>query len=216
MKFSILVSLVAFATIASTMQAASAQESRGARFNFAPNVWKSESVRLPKGYGGPEPMHNVRPGAVPSNLLGVDPSMLAKPAPPPIVAVQPAMPMVSAQMSVPRANASFNPIFGKPQVAPMPATVPQQAVAMPMTTKPVVAKAAPAARRQVATGVQGVLRKPPSGRPTNITPMSGTPAVASYKEGFGYSPGLLLPSNSSGGSRTTTAVSGVIVGKKHK
>lgn len=212
MKLSILASLIAFATIASTMQAASAQESRGARFNFAPNVWRSESVRLPKGYAAPDPVHNVRAGAVPSNLLGVDPSMLAKPAPPPIIAAHPAVPMVSSQVNIPRANATFNPMFGKPQVAQLPAPVPQQAVAMPMPRTTAPAKAAPAGKPRYAArpSVSGRLLTPVK---RNVTPQTATPAVASYREGFGYSPGLLLPSNS-GGSGANTTVTGKLI--RHK
>jgi hypothetical protein len=213
MKFSILASLMTIATIATSMQSASAQESRGARFNFAPNVWKSEGVRMPKGYGNPDPVHAVRAGAVPSgNLLGVDPSMLSKPAPPPVVAAAPVMTSVTPAMFVPKTNANFNPMFGKPQVAQLPAPVPQQAVAMPMTTKPLVARSAPAGKRHVNTAVGGRLLTPTR---RYVAPTSATPAVASYPTNFGYSPGPLLPSSGNGVS-ASTKLSGVILGRKHK
>lgn len=211
MKLSILVSLVTLASIAGSMQSASAQESRGARFNFAPNVWKSESVRMPKGYGNPDVVHAVRPGSVPSNLLGVDPSMLAKPAPPPVVAAAPVMTSVTPNMFVPKTNSAWNPMFGKPQAAQLPAPVPQQAVAMPMTTQPMKAKSAPAGRPRVNTAVAGRLMRPAH---RSISPASASPAVASYPTNFGYSPGPLLPST--GGMNSSATVKGVIVGRKHK
>lgn len=212
MKLSLFVSLVAISAIASSMQSASAQEARGARFNFAPNVYRVEQSRVPKDYGA-EPAHNVRAGAVPnSNLLGVDPSMLAKPAPPPpVVAARPAMTSVTPAMFVPKTNSAFNPMFGKPQVAQLPAPVPQQAVAMPMQMKPATAAPAQAApRRHVNTAVAGRLMKPVR---RNIAPTTATPAVASYGKNFGYVPGAYLPS-SSGGASTSTIVHGVIVNQK--
>jgi hypothetical protein len=217
MKFSILVSLVSIATIASAMQTASAQESRGARFNYAPNVWKSESARLPKGYGNPPAAHTVQAGAVPSgNLLGLDPTMLTKPAPPPIVATQPAMMSVTPRMfaPVPTAKATFNPMFGTPQAA-QPQSMPQQAPAMPMQMKAAPANHAPVAVvAHHSQGLSGRLMHPPRGR--SIAPASATPAVASYAPGVGYSPGPLLPSTSSGGMRASTSLNGVIIGRKHK
>lgn len=213
MKFSILVSLVTLASIAS-MQAASAQEGgRGARFNFAPNVWKSESVRMPKGYGAPEPVHNVRAGAVPSsNVLGLDPSMLAKPAPPPpVVAARPVMTAVTPAMFIPKTNATFNPMFGSPKVAHLPPSVPQQAVAMPIAMKPVAANRAPVAVRR-STAVAAVLK-----RPRFHAPVPASSAVAaSYPTGFGYSPGPLLPSTARATS-TSTALNGRLLTKiRHK
>lgn len=216
MKLSILVSLVSIATIASAMQTASAQESRGARFNYAPNVWKSEGVRLPKGYGNPPAAHTVQAGAVPSgNLLGVDPTMLTKPAPPPVVATQPAMMSVTPRMSVPvpTAKASFNPMFGTPQVAHLPPSVPQQAAAMPMPMKAAPATHAPVVVARHTQGLSGRMLTHPV---RHIAPASATPAVASYPTNFGYSPGPLLPSSSSGGMKTSTALSGVIISRKHK
>jgi hypothetical protein len=220
MKFSILVSLMALASIATSMQTASAQESRGARFNYAPNVWKSESVRMPKGYGAPDPVHNVRAGAVPSgNLLGIDPSMFTKPAPPPpVIAARPATTSVTPAMFIPKANASFNPQFGKPQVAQLPASaVPQQAVAMPMQMKPIAATNhhAPVVAARHSTQVAGRMLRPAF---RNVAPATASPAVASYPTNFGYSPGPLLPSSSSGGGSASTKVSGVLIGRsaRHK
>lgn len=208
----LLVSLVTLSAVVTSMQSASAQEAntRGARFNFAPNIYRTEASRVPKGYNA-EPVHNVRAGSVPSsNLLGLDPSILAKPAPlPPVVAAHPAMPMVSAQAFVPKANANFNPMFGKPMVAQLPAPVPQQAVALPIQMKPVAAASAPTAKRHVATtALSGRLLKP---KYRQVRPASAAPGVASYGNNFGYTPGAYLPSS---GMSTQTDVHGVIVKQK--
>ncbi len=213
MRLSLLVSLVTLSAIASSVQVASAQETRGARFNFAPNTYKTESSRVPKGYGAPDPEHNVRAGSVPTNNhFGLDPSFLAKPAPPPqIIAARPAaipMPTVSARAFVPQSNANFHPSFGRPMVAQaqqLPASVPQQAVAMPIPQQVHPAMAAPArvARRHVNTGVNARLMTKIPRR--TINPASATPAVASYGKGVGYTPGAYLPS-ASGGMSTQTEV----------
>lgn len=216
MKISLFVSLAVITFAASSMQTASAQEARGARFNFAPNVYRTEQSRLPKGYGA-EPMHNVRAGAVPSsNLLGVDPSMLAKPAPPPpVIAAHPAMTSVTPAMFIPKTNAGFNPMFGKPQVAQLPAPVPQQAVAIPMQMKPATAAPAQAApRRHVNTGVAGRLLTPPRRR--NIAPTTASPAVASYGKNFGYVPGAYLPSSGGSGGATTDVTGRLLTKTKHR
>lgn len=215
MKVKTLVSLLVLAGIATSMQSADAQEGRraGARFNFAPNVWKNEAAILPKGYATPDPAHNVRPGAVPSNnMLGLDPAMLTKPAPPPVM--QPhAMPTVASQVSVPRTNTNFNPMFGKPMVAQLPAPIPMQASPLPMAAKPLAATpaSAPAGKRHVATGVSGRLMRP-ARRPA-VRPESATPAVASYGKNFGYVPGAYLPS-STGGINARAELSGKLLRNK--
>ena len=216
MKVSIYVSLIALVGIAS-MQSASAQEGRGARFNYAPNVWKAESARVPKGYGEfADPQHNVRSGAVPSkSLLGLDPLMTSKPAP--VTALPPPMPVVSAQAALPKATPSFMPAFGKPMMAqamPLP-TMPQTAVAQP-TINPnqaQPAKSAPAAR-VVHTGLSGRVRVPSR---SVVTPASATPAIASYGNNVGYDPGAYLP-KTGGGSSASTRLNGVLLTpvKNHK
>ncbi len=227
MKFSATLSLIAIAAAASSMQAASAQESRGARFNYAPNVWKTEAARVPKGYGQyAEPQHNVQAGAVPSNnVLGLDPTMLAKPlAPVAQVASHPATTSLTPSWSTPRTNASFQPAFGKPQGivaqslppalhAPVMPTRPQSIV--PATSKPVVAASAPAARGQHHSGNHAAVsgRVMPF-RPRNVTPVAATPAVASYDKGFGYLPGAYLPSSS--GSATQSLSGKLLTDPRHK
>lgn len=218
MRTAIYVSLIAI-TALSAFQSASAQEgapTRGARFNYAPNVYKVESANLPKGYGQfATPTHNVRAGGVPSkSLLGLDPAMLQKPMPipQPVVAARPAATSVTSQVSVPKTW--FNPMFGTPNtVAQLPSPMPQQAVAMPIApARPqhAVTRSAPVANHAVRTGLSGRVRLP---KRHNVTPLMASPAVASYGKNFGYVPGPLLPSNS-GGASATSSVSGKIMYKK--
>lgn len=207
MKLSVL-TLATIALAVTSVQSASAQETRGARFNYAPNRWKSETAPLPKGYGEyAAPAHNVRAGAVPSsNMLGLDPAMLERPAPPPPiqqVAARPATTSVTPSWSVPKTNASFNPAFGRPQSvvaqsmpAAMPAPGPALAKPQAAPVKPAVAAPIHVARHRPAsvhTGVSGRLMRPHM--PT-VSPASATPAVASYGKNFGYTPGPYMPTSS--------------------
>jgi hypothetical protein len=224
MKLSASLTLIVMAFVASSMvQSASAQETRGARFNYAPNIWKSESARVPKGYGEHADVpHNVRSGSVPgTNMLGLDPGLLEKPAPPPQVAVRPATTSVTPRMFVPKTNAAFNPAFGRPQglvaqslpaAMPVPAPVvarPQSAPIRPATAPAHVARHRPIAR---STGVSGRLMRP---RIQNapITPAAATPAVASYNKNFGYVPGAFLPQNS---RNANAEVTGKLMKPGHK
>jgi hypothetical protein len=207
MKLSLYITLSAIIGIA-TMQAASAQQAPGARFNFAPNTWKAESGNVPKGYG--EPAHNVQSGSVPTNdILGVDPVMLSKPAPLPVVTTR-----LTPQLMAPKtnANANFNPAFGRPTLAQLPSTapvVPQHATAMPMArVNPAAAQPAQAAKPMVQTKVAAVLKP----RHTTVQPRKAAPVIASYPTNFGYVPGQMLAHNTASGHRTTTtSVNGVLL-----
>jgi hypothetical protein len=201
----------------SAVQAASAQDApRGARFNYAPNVWRAEHANIPKGYGDyVEPTHAVKQGSMPSkNLLGLDPMMLSKPAPtPPVPQTN-----VTATAQAPKTNASFMPAFGKPMLAQAP-VMPQAATAKPyVPVKPEIAAPAQAAPQPavVASNTKSV-----SGRvhvPTRHVPApeSATPHVASYSDSDRfYTPSTpTLPS--SGGGTATTKVSATLITKsKH-
>jgi hypothetical protein len=215
MKLSTLLSLAIVALAATSMQSASAQETRGARFNYAPNIWKAEKASVPKGFGEHADIpHNVQSGAVPShNMLGLDPSFLEKPpAPVPQVAARPATTSLTPRLFVPKTNASFNPAFGRPQgvvAQSLPAAMPAP---VPMVAKPQVAMTKPAtAPAQVAkvhhpsyvhTGVSGRLRTP---HLPSVVPASATPSIASYGPGVGFLPGAYLPGN---GKSASTGLSG--------
>lgn len=228
MKIKFLPVVIAIAAVAgiTSMQEANAQESRGARFNFAPNVWKAEEPRMPRGYNA-MPQHAVRNGAVPkgNDFLGLDNIPASRPTPPQVAPI--ARTNVAAVPYIPRTQASvqpspFNPAFGNPlsatparpltpQVAqtPAPLTPPARAA------QPVLAKAAPAGRpasigrrHHTTTGVSGRLasRPKPSGA-------AATPQALSYDRG--YVPGGSIAAANSGAGNASGTVSGRVL-NQHK
>lgn len=96
-------------------QAPAMAQNRGARFTFAPNVYKLESHPSPRSaWRGPQPQTSVAHGHVPksSSFLGVSPSLLTRPAP---VARQPlTRSTTSIAISAPKTNASYKKHFGEP------------------------------------------------------------------------------------------------------
>jgi hypothetical protein len=218
MKLSAYITLAAIIGI-TTMQTASAQESRGARFNFEPNKWRGASPKAKEAF---EPMHNVQAGSVPtSDILGVDPTMLAKPQPqaqPQPIQMPIVITKVTPQIMAPKTTAktNFNPAFGKPTLAQLPAPiVPQQAVAQPIAPiQPAAAQPAQAAKPIVRTAVQAHLLRTAS-RP--IKPATAAPAIASYPTNFGYVPGQMLAHNASvHTNKIATSVNGVLLSNHHQ
>ncbi len=223
-RFFLVSILTAAAASALFVQQADAQEqrgSRGARWTFAPNIYKIEQPRIPQGYEAPS---KVRQGAVPqsASFLGVDPGMLnsrpAPIAPRQQVAARPASPQVTGKAFVP--NTSFHPSFGQP-VQPLQAGAPMHMATLPPAVAPVPQAAAPAAARPAASPVHkatkpasrpyhatrtvsGVLKKP-----SKTAGQSASPAVATYSSG--YMPGGHLPAQSGAGSSVKTAVNGRII-----
>lgn len=180
------------------------QRPPGARFAFAPNVYRMEQPRMPKGYGA-APAPSVAAGSVPSsNMLGLDPSVLQRPQQ--HVAARPAASNVAGQAFIPKAvpQVAFNPAFGS--AAPIqPMQSPAMAMAQPMARAAAPAKApvARSAGRRRTTNVSGKLKTPIR---------HSTPAmVASYGPGFGYTPGGHMPSQSGGNMSTRTSVSGQVL-----
>ena len=219
MKLSLYLSLIALATVATSVLPASAQEggrAPGARFNFAPNTWKQESS--PARNAMPDPAHTVRSGMVPGgNPLGLDPLLLAKPPAPlpkltPIIASQPATTSLTPSMRIP--NTSFKPMFGKPMETSPLSAFPQKMAQLPVPQQavPVAAKSAPVAVAHTSRsrGVSGRVKPWAHTEPT-----SASPGVASYGNGVGYVPGAYLPSTASSGGGASTRLSGVILTKKH-
>jgi hypothetical protein len=206
-------------------QSASAQESggpreRGNRFNFAPNRWKVDTGNMPAMPA--EPVHAVRSGAVPRNMFGLDPGMLAtRPAPMPMPVARPVTTSVTPQVFVPKT--SFNPAFGKPTQPVQPLTaqpalplapMPMQAMAKPpIQAKPAAASHPVALRRNTATAIRWNARKPSIA----TAPIKASPEVASYGNKF-YSPGAPLSSNNIGSLSSQTSLNGRIIsrGKKSK
>jgi hypothetical protein len=205
-------------------------EAKGARFEFAPNVWRQEGVRVPKSPGA-EPVHSVRSGAVPqgTSFLGLDPHMLA-PAPKPVatqtqVAARASVPVVTSHLAVPKAT--YNSAFGKPvgqaaapaQMPPVIASVPVAQPPLPQVAtakslqpaKPTVKAVAKRPGVQVSRSVSGKLRKPvKTAAPTGMIASAGK-GIDSYGKNFGYVPGAFLPAVGGDGLTTQTNVSGRLI-----
>lgn len=212
-------SLVSFQAVSAQEQ----QQQRGARFNFAPNIWKTEEARIPNNrYAPAQPAHAVKHGSMPqsSNFL-LDPSMIPE-APKPVIATAPTT-NLSHQVSIPRTNAqlpktNYQPAFGRPLSAPpmAVASLPPQAMA-PITqaAKPAAMKSAPihAAKHVSASLRHNHARTGVSGRLLTRTHPVGqsAPVAASYGKNFGYQPGGYLPTQSGTGVSTRSEVSGRIL-----
>jgi hypothetical protein len=214
------------AAVAAAQPAVQAQEEKrtpSARWDYAPNVWKKETMQLPRNHGYESgPAVNVRSGSVPrSNMLGIDPNYLAKaPAPmaAPLIHVSHA---VSAVPIVPIAAKPKNPLeafqhaFGHPISAtpPMVASLPQGLPALPgqplaaPTSKTVSARHLPI--RSHSANLNGKLLTPQH----RYGQSAGSPAalpIASYPTGVGFTPGAFSPRAGSGTS-TNAVVNGRII-----
>ena len=200
-----LASMITVAAAGLLCQSAQAQERPGARFKFAPNVYKIEQARVPSDVDGPR---MVKQGAMPrsSSFLGVDPGYLTRPQ---VAAVPVAQPQVSAKAFVP--NTSFMPSFGQPintqalqaggPIAMAP-SMPKAPVAAP--ARPVHTAKRPVSRQHIAKAVSGKLVKP-----SHTPAQSATPAT--YGNNVGYVPGGFVPVQSGYGASTRADVHGRII-----
>jgi hypothetical protein len=221
-KFAILSTTIAIIAASSTVQAAYAGDRPGARFTFAPTVYKLEEARLPAGYGAPAPSnHSVSHGSMPSgrSMLGIDPTMLAaRPAPRPAPRVAPiATTNVAASPSwtnlVPNLN-PFAPVankgqFGSPlNVPPVVASLPPQAAkAQPKSIAPASSNTNLSGKinpRRSSTAVAARLAKPARA----LAARQGAP-IQSYGNNFGYTAGSTAPT----GSGASTTVHGDVYGR---
>ena len=211
MKFKfLLLSLAIFA--AGQALPANAQEGGGSgsgimdggnRWIYKPNVWGSKPKQKiqPKAYVP----HNVSQGSTPtasSMLGGLLPSEL-KPAPAP----PPVQKEVQAIASIPHVQAApFRNDFGAPVVEHIARPKPMTESSMPD------AKSMTPPQASSSGNVYGKLRKPhyPIAQIARANPL---PQIQSYG-GQGYSPGA-YQAGSGAAQSTHTAVSGVIVSKRH-
>ncbi len=226
-KFAIL-STIAIIAASSTVQSAEAQ---GARFKYAPNVYKMEEARIPHGAGALQPpsQHSVTHGSAPRGMasLGLDPSMLAA-RPQPVSRGPRVAPIAQTQLSgipsftsvVPMLN-PFAPVqnkgqFGTPlNVPPVMASLPPQA------SKPQAAQLKPTAPvtasnlsgrinpRRSTNNVSGRIAKPARA----LAAKQGSP-IQTYGNNNFYQPGSTVPSGS--GLSSHTSVNGVILYKSTK
>lgn len=191
--------LAGFATLTVGQSPAMAQN-RGARFTFAPNVYRMESHPKPRSaWRGPQPQHKVAHGRVPqgSSFLGVSPSMLKRSAP----AHQPLTRSTThGAIKTANAKASYKKHFGNPT-----ALAAKQAPAMKSPKRTVkksvkskVAKRSVNARR---------IKKKRHHTPARV-------AKANKIKGYGnnfFTPGGHTPTSS--GSRASTSVKGRVIHK---
>lgn len=212
-----LLSILSMAALVISAPAANAQaKERGARWSFAPNIYKVEQPRLPQGYDAPS---TVRSGAMPqsSNFLGVDPGMLNSRPPSPVsqVAARPAAPQVTGRAFVP--NTAFKPSFGQP-IQPLNAGAPIQMAHVPPSAH-IPQMAAPTAARPAAPAhyARRPVARPHSTRAVSgrlVTPkksvgQTASPIAATYSTG--YVPGGYLPAHSGSGNGVNTNVHGRII-----
>jgi len=202
------------ATLLSTADPAMAQ---GARFAFEPNVYGTEKFKRRHAYVGPQ--HAVHRGAVPSNMLGIDPTFVAKAPPPaPIPQVLPVMTAATPRIlpsQLPRVTGQFQESFGKPaqpkalvanQAPAM--SVPKQLSAPPaqQASKSVAARLGPRTHHNATRSVNAKLARRPA-----PSAASATPKIASYGNNKFYSPGGHTPASTGSGSRTDASVYGKVL-----
>lgn len=206
--------LTAIAAGVTAVQAASAQESGGARFHFSPNVWKMDEMHMPAAHASVSP-HSVTSGNVPHGGGFLVPDRQFLESPPAAqaqtqVSAQPSFTQTSAQMTPPKAN--FNPSFGKagnlapPAIANLPpqATPPAAQSNPAKTLKPLNHVV------QASKNVHGVLMSRKKHSPEGLVANAGK-RIDSYSSG--YVPGPFLPSACGDGQRTTASVYGKLMKK---
>jgi hypothetical protein len=190
-------SLVATGIVAAHPANAQEAQNRGARFDFAPSVWKKEmGPTIPHISDGPA--HSVKMGGVPqgSSFLGLDKQDLAKPAP--VATTQVAIRPVSPPTA-------FQNAFGKP-VSPVVASMPPQA-------QVAIARHLPAHKSSVLANksVNGKLLSPHKVVGQSAGPALAAKSIDSYPKNVGYIPGTYVPSMSDSGMNSRSDVHGVLI-----
>ncbi|HEY9716801.1 MAG TPA: hypothetical protein V6C69_05010 [Trichormus sp.] len=228
-----LISLATIAAVSTLIQPASAQN---ARFEFAPNVYAGEQPNKPRhSYQVQAPY--VPQGAVPKNMLGIDPGFISKAPPPPVRQI--VVPRIApiAQTST-QATPSFTSAVPKsvPQPLPLPPAF-QARFGNPISTPPVVAMQPKAPTGLTAPAKSDAAK--PSSKPAahriayssnflhgTIHPHVQTgqsananrlPTVATYAPNVGYRSGQLLPSvGNNGGSGASATVAGTLLSQQRR
>ncbi|MBZ0185028.1 MAG: hypothetical protein K8F91_02160 [Candidatus Obscuribacterales bacterium] len=208
--------VVAGATALASADPAMAQ---GARFKFEANEWGTQKFKQRHQYRGPQ--HAVSSGHVPTNMLGIDPTFVAKvppPAPIQIPATRPAMTSTTPRIlprTQPVVTGQYKPSFGQPAqpqelVAHQPPalSVPKELSAKPaqQASKGVSARLAPRAKHHASKSVAAKLQKRHA--PTGA---AATPKIASYGNNKFYTPGGHNPASTGSGSRTNSSVYGTVI-----
>ena len=218
------IALVASASISSQSVYA---EGRGARFNFAPNIYKLEQPNVPKPeLSAGAPSRPAFDGKVPHgpSFLGINPRDLVRPAPAPVpvTRTQVAMRPSPAPTNI---RSPFSPNFGEPTAPPAaahPGMLPNFGSPAGLhpdansSDKAVSGKLLPhkspalAANRSVSGRL--VNRRHASGQSAN--PALALKPIETYGNQF-FSPGRCLPISSGSGMTTRSDVYGRVLQRKH-
>lgn len=219
------ITLVASANISSPAVHA---EGRGARFTYAPNIFKLEQPRMPKEeISAGAPSRPAFDGKVPRgpSFLGVDPGFLTKPAPRPMptTRTQVAMRPSPAPTNI---RSPFSPNFGEPTAPPAaahpgmlpnfgsPAGLHPNANSSNKANKDVSGKLVPHQSLAANRSVNGRLfnRRHASGQSAN--PALALKPIETYGNQF-FTPGHCLPISGGSGMTTQSNVFGRVLQRKH-
>lgn len=208
MKIKFFLALMAVSTCALLAQPAAQADPPSARFKYPVNYWKMEGATGPGAQPAyTPPPRTVNSGSVPkgSSILGINPKMLAKHAPP--VAVISSQPVNNAS-GVPL----FNNMFGSPKTGnALPLT------AAPAKITPIAQAPYKVAKHTSNSGVNGHLRTKPA--PRYIARAGGPARINSYGN-QGYTAGSTMPINSfgagGGGQRSSSTVNGKVLPTEQK
>jgi hypothetical protein len=196
-------STISLASLSALLQPALAERGRTARFDFAPNIYRNEELRVPQEHysSAPHLTRSAMEGKVPhgTSFLGVDPQLLARPIPAAVTSTQVAMRVPTVTVSSP-----FKSSFGAPAQAALPLA--PQAKAAQAGKLP----AQPASH--ASRHVNGVLlsHKRPLAQAARPALALAKP-VESYGRNFGYVPGQYVPIKSSSGWSATRDVFGKLL-----
>jgi hypothetical protein len=181
------------------------------RFDFAPNTYRIDGVRQRRGQVASAPASTVRSGSAPSNLFGLDPSLMSKATAMPVARSVVTQSQVSTKIT---SNSPFASLFNRPStpiiaqgatpLAPIPWSPAK--IHMPISgSHP---------RPVVATRAFGV-KIPHHGQPVVAKTKGGAP-IATYEAGKFYSQGDVRPGYSAdGGIVTDASVSASVLKHKH-
>jgi len=186
-------------------------EEGGARFRYAPNIWRLEQPRIPhESYAVTPPARSALDGRVPrgTSFLGVDPQLLSKPAP--ITRTQAVM-QPSIKPAAPTNN-PFQPSFGQPSTPPVMAALPKTAspLSLPQSSAnkalsgKLLHKPSPLANKQVS----GKLFNHKRAVGQSAGPALALKHIGRYDRNVGYVPGAFLPTSLSSGMSAKADVKG--------
>jgi hypothetical protein len=182
------------------------------RFEFAPNTYRTDHIN-PGGRSvsiAPAPTSSVRSGSAPSNLFGLDPSLMSKVTAMPVAHTVVTQTQVSTKIS---STSPFASLFNRPS-APL---IAQGATPLaPIPWSPAKIHMPPASHpTMVAAGHSHGLRPSHHGQPVIAKSKGGAP-IATYGS-MGFSQGDVRPGYSAdGGTVTDASVTAALLNhKKH-